>query len=120
MNKGARTLIDYLKLKGYLIIVLTARPIYKYPEVFRDTLLWLRNNKIHHDLLFGGGKDKHIQILKYFPNLQFMVEDNSDIANNIAKTGYKCFLLNNIYNQGKIHKKVVRIKHLAEVEKHVY
>ncbi|KKL53812.1 hypothetical protein LCGC14_2271690 [marine sediment metagenome] len=113
---GATKLTKRLKKLGYTIIILTARPIYEIPEVFRDTLSWLKTNKIVYDLLFAAS-DKHIKILKYFPNINFIVEDNAAVANNIAKLGYKVFLLDNIYNQQKLIKGVKRIKKLSEVKK---
>jgi uncharacterized HAD superfamily protein len=111
---GASELTKMLRLKGYLIIILTARPLYEIPEVFRDTLLWLRNNNICYDTLFVG-KDKHIKILKYFKDLNFIIEDNAEIANSIAEHGYKVFLLDNEYNQQKLHNNVTRIYSLNEV-----
>jgi uncharacterized HAD superfamily protein len=117
---GAQELLNNLRKQGYLIIILTSRPIYEYPEVFRDTLLWLKNNKIAHDLLFGGGKDKHIQILKYFPDLKFMIEDNSSIAYKIATAGYRCYLLHSTTNATtkEVHDNLIRINTLAEVMKY--
>jgi len=117
MNDGAAELTKELRKQGYTIIILTARPIYEVKEVFRDTLYWLKTNKIEHDLLFAGGHDKQHKIAKYFPEIEFIVEDNATIANNIAKTGKKVFLLDNIYNQQDIITGVKRIKKLNEVIK---
>ena len=113
--KDASLLTESLELLGYTIIILTARPIYQIPEVFRDTLAWLKTNEIKYDLLFAGGKDKHIQIIKYFKDLKFMVEDNAEIANNVAELGYKVYLMDNPYNQQDLKQGVVRINQLTEV-----
>jgi uncharacterized HAD superfamily protein len=112
--RNASRLTNELSALGYTVVILTARPIYEIKEVMRDTLFWLKNNKIKYDLLFCG-KDKHVQILKYFPELDFMVEDNSEIANSVAKLGYKVFLMDNEYNRQPLVKGVIRIKYLREV-----
>jgi len=116
--EGAASLTKQLSEKGYTIIIMTARPIYEIPEVFRDTLSWLKNNFINYSLIFGGSKDKHIKILKYFPEMEFMIEDNESIANLVARQGYKVYLLDNDYNRGEeIESGVIRIKKLIEVLK---
>jgi len=115
--EGATELTQHLRKNGYIIIILTARPIYEIKEVFRDTLLWLKKNNIAYDLLFAGGHDKQNKIAKYFPEIEFIIEDNAKIANKIAKTGKKVYLLDNIYNQQKIVPGVIRIKKLNEVIK---
>jgi len=112
---GARDLILRLRKKGFMIIILTARPLFQYKEVLRDTIFWLKNNDIEHDLLFWG-KDKDLQIIKYFSDLNFMVEDNAEIANKIAKFGYKVYLLDNQYNQQSLHENVERIYSLEEIQ----
>jgi len=114
--QGVKELIGALKRKNYTIIIMTARPIYDIPEVFRDTLSWLKKNNIQHDLLFGGGKNKHLKILKYFPMANFMIEDNHETANAVAQQGYKVFLLDNQYNQHPLHKGVKRVFSLKEIE----
>lgn len=111
----AQEFMQKLRDKGYIVIILTARPIYEYPEVFRDTIIWLKNNKIVYDTIFAS-KDKHYKIIKYFPSLQFMVEDNAAKSNEIAKLGYKVYLIDSPYNQQPIDDNVIRIKTLDKIE----
>ena len=115
--EGAREFANKLTEKGYFIILLTARPVDKYPKVLEDTLQWLKKHQIHYDWFFMG-KDKWSQVLKYFPTLQFLIEDNAFIANEVAKFGYRVYLLDNKYNQQPLHKTVIRIFHLSEVLEH--
>ena len=112
----AKELTEGLKDRGYLIVLLTKRPFLKYPKLFADTLHWLNDSGIQYDLLFWG-KDKHHQLLKYFPTVEFMIEDNHSIANDIAKHGFKCYLLENEYNVNQTyHEKVIPIKSVYEVK----
>ena len=105
-----------LESLGYTIILLTARPIYENKNVLVDTLYWLKKNNIKHDLIFNG-KDKHIKLLKYFKEIKFAIEDNHEVANQIAEAGFKVYLVNNVYNENrKIDKRVKRIDVLDEVE----
>jgi uncharacterized HAD superfamily protein len=116
--EGASSLTKALRDNGYIIVLLTKRPFLKYKTLMADTLYWLRDNDIAYDLLFWG-KDKHIQIAKYFPELEFIIEDNHSVANQVAEFGYKVFLLDNEYNREKTHKSVIRINHLKEVARDI-
>lgn len=113
--EGSVSLTKRLRKAGYLIVLLTKRPFYRHKEILRDTLYWLRSNGFEYDLIFHG-KDKHIQILKYLPEVEFIAEDNHSIANEIAKLGYKVYLLDNEYNRQRTEKKVIRIKKLDEIK----
>lgn len=90
---GAKEITEYLKNKGYRIVIISARPYEKHNRIFPDTMQWLTKNGIKYDALYFE-KDKHITILKKFPNLDFIIEDNIEYANEIAKQGYHVFLLN--------------------------
>jgi len=114
MIKDADSFTQKLRESGYTIIILTARPIYEIPEVFRDTLSWLKDNKICYDLIFVG-KDKHIKIQKYFPKISFIVEDNAGIANQVAALGYKVYVVDNVYNRQPLNSGCSRIFNLKEI-----
>lgn len=111
---GATEFTKKLRKLGYIIVLLTKRPFLKYEQLFADTLYWIKENQIEHDLIFWG-KDKHFQILKYFPSLDFLVEDNHKSANEVAKLGYKVYLLDNPYNRLPLHENVTRINKLSEI-----
>lgn len=109
-----------LKEKGYSILIMTARPANKYPCLYKQTLNWLRKNKITFDGIYFEEKNKHSKIVSEIPHLKFMIEDNSFFANQIGQWGYKCFLLKNKYNENlKLGKNVVMIKELNEILKYI-
>lgn len=114
INTGAKEFIDKLKKMKYSIIVLTKRPYKQYFRIFADTKLNLDKNKIKYDAILFDDQ-KHKLIVKEFPNLKFMVEDNLVIANEVGAWGYKCFLIDNIYNQGQCSKNVVRVKSFIDI-----
>lgn len=103
MVKGASEFTKKLKENGYTVIILTARPYKKFYTIYPDTLNFLNSN----DILFDGivfDKEKHLKIIKEFPNLNFMVEDDIDIAIEIAKLGYKIYFKVNDLNSDKLYK----------------
>jgi uncharacterized HAD superfamily protein len=102
--------MNIIKEKGYSVIIMTARNE-KYLAL---TVRWLEQHKIPFDgIVFD--KKKHIRILENYPTLEFMIEDNRDISNQVAKWGYQVFLVSNIYNEGPIDDKVCRVKYLKEI-----
>ena len=111
---GASDITVKLRQAGYIIVLLTKRPFLKYKQLFADTLFWVKENNIQQDLIFWG-KDKHFQILKYFPDTEFLVEDNHNNANEVAKLGYKVYLLDNPYNRLPLHENVIRINKLSKI-----
>lgn len=94
IKTGAKELCDFLKSQDYKIIIISARPYERYSRIFSDTLQWLNNNQIQFDAVYFE-KDKHLKILREFPNLSFIVEDNPEYARQISNLKYKVFLLTN-------------------------
>lgn len=116
MMPYARDFLYTLAKKGYTIVLLTARPFEKYKTLFKQTIDWLEMNDLqYHSMIWG--KDKHVKILSYVPNLKFLVEDHRYYANLVAHWGSPVFLLNNEYNQGKTEPLVQRVHNLMEVIK---
>ena len=118
VREGARELLYYLKSKGYYIIILTARPIDEYNSLLQQTTNWLKKNNLVYDYLTFY-KDKDLEILKKFKNIDFVIEDNRANANKISKQGYETFLVNNRYNNGDLEGKVTRVNELAEIKQYI-
>lgn len=118
VKKGAEELTKYLKEKGYRIIIISSRPYREYSRLFPDTIYWLKKNNITFDDLYFE-ENKHIKILKFFPKLEFMIEDNPKYAKQVAKEGYIVFLLSNKDISKQINlseeKNVIHVKSLQEI-----
>ena len=110
----AKELLQELKIRGYYIIILSSRPVDKYNELIIQTTNWLKKNNLEYDYLMFG-EEKHLDIIQKFGTVEFIVEDNRKFANNIAKHGYKVYLLDNKYNQGETEESIKRIKSLNEI-----
>lgn len=114
LNPGALSFVQKLKDMGYSVVIITKRPYKKYFRLFADTKKNLDGHGIPYDaILFDS--EKHKVIVKELPNLEFMVEDNKVIANEVGSWSYKCFLMDNIYNQGETHPNVIRVKSFNEI-----
>lgn len=110
----AKEAIDGLRELGYKIIIISARPVTKYSTLYKQTVNWLTKNGIEFDNLIFSER-KQFEVIKYYPEMSFMVEDNRMLANIIASLGFKVFLMDNKYNQGEVNKNVCRVKNLMEV-----
>lgn len=118
VKSGAKELCDFLKEKGYKIVVISARPYEKYNRIFSDTLQWLNKNQIQYDAVYFE-RDKHIKILKELPHLSFIIEDDLDYAQQISKLGYKVYLLYDSKIENKVeNENIIIINDLTEIKKH--
>jgi len=113
--EGATKFISGLQNAGYKIVIITSRPYHLYHEIYDATVRWLRNNKISPDFGIIWDAQKHWAVLREFPFLKFLVEDNAEIANQVARLGYKVYLLDNIYNRQPLEKNCQRIFSLDEI-----
>jgi len=118
-RKGASELTHKLREAGYQIVVLTARPYKKYSRIYPDTLEFLRKNNIAFDAIIWD-EQKHIKIIKEFPNLEFMIEDTPSIANEVAIEGYQVFMPegpnNDMWREGiELNLNVKKVKELEEI-----
>lgn len=118
-RKGSRELLEKLKQMKYLIILITARPVHEHINLFRDTIYWLNLNfkDLYDHIIFS--EDKHLEVLQKFTNIKFIIEDHRTIANTLSKWGYKVFLINNEYNQGKIGSNVTKIGYITKIIEYI-
>jgi len=111
---GASNFMNELKSLGYSVVILTKRPYKQYYRLFADTKINLDQSGIKYDAIVFD-TEKHKAIVKELPQLEFMVEDNREIANEVGAWGYKCFLIDNVYNHGHINDNVIRVSGLSEI-----
>lgn len=121
-NDGASTVTNYLKVLGFKIVIITSRPYEKYSRIYPDTLEFLKYNNIYFDAILWD-KEKHLTIIKEFPNLVALVEDNYDNARAVAKEGYKVLLMLNEEDKCSIkidhNPNIIRINNLHEIIRNI-
>lgn len=117
VKEGAKELCNFLKEKGYKIVIISARPYEKHFRIFPDTLQWLNDNNIQYDAVYFE-RDKHIKILKQLPHLSFIIEDDLDYAKQISELDYKVYLLSDSkIEDDKENKNIVVVNNLFEIIK---
>lgn len=112
--KDASNFVRTLQEHEYKVIILTSRPYRIYREIYNATLKWLENNKINPDGIIWDAQ-KHYAVLREFPYLKFMVEDNAELANQVARLGYKVYLLDNMYNKQPLENTCQRVFSLKQI-----
>lgn len=119
VRDGLIDLVNKLKSEKYTIVIVSARPVAKYPELYGQTKRWLDNNGIKYDnLIFTS--TKQYDIIKTYPDFDFIIDDNRLVVNLVSElTNKTAFLLSNEYNKGEVSKNVKRIERLDEVWKQV-
>lgn len=115
LRGGAKEFLESLIDREYYIMFLTKRPIHEYPNLLFDTIFWIRSNDLPYDLLMWCDKRKHLRVIGDFPYVNFIVDDDKRICNDLGKYGYRTFLLDSPYNQGELHPNVTRVKTFEEI-----
>ena len=113
---GAKEFLDHFYDEAYTIILLTSRPYKKYSRIFADTIEWLKKNDLKYHAIIWD-EEKNYEAIKQFPKIEFMVEDHPRFAINIAKLGYRVYLVDRPYNQGveNTHEKIDRVKSVKDI-----
>jgi len=95
IKENAKELCVFLKKLGYKIIIISSRPYKTYSRIYSDTLEWLNNNNVQYDSLYFE-ENKHLKILKFLPNMSFIIEDDLKYAIQISEQKYKVYLLSSL------------------------
>jgi len=112
---GAAWFINRLQQKGFKVILLSARPVEEYPNLFYDTIVSLNRAEIPFDGIYFSD-NKEVEILKRFPTISYFVEDCGANAEKIAGINKPVFLLNKTYNTlTQENEFIVRCKDLSEI-----
>lgn len=95
---GASELLHYLRSNGYLIYIVTARPLFDY-NLLENTILWLNRNNLIYDYIYCSAK-KDFTIFEKFGHVDFVIDDNCDNINKIYDiNGNDCIYINMINSE---------------------
>ena len=92
----AKPFLDWCRTKGWLIILVTSRPIDKYPNLFTDTVGWLTENHLPYDFLWWSGdkaerlEEAHIVLRS---QIVFAVDDSVKFITQLTSKGIRSYLL---------------------------
>ncbi len=95
VNEGAGLLLNLFKQKELFIVLLTSRPIDIYHTIYRDTIVWLRENSLPYNLLLWS-KDKAEMCYKMGltkDRVLFAIDDELKHVENYSKLGIRTYWL---------------------------
>lgn len=108
-REGAEQLLKTLKAKGYLIYIVTARPLFQY-NLLENTISWLKKNNLVYDYIYCSAK-KDFTIFEKFGHVDFVIDDNCENIASIKKiNGDNCVYIN-IMNNDNMHNECDVIRH---------
>lgn len=81
---GANTLMESIQDMGLQIILLTSRPIHRYPNLYGDTLQWLELRALPYDFVWWA-QDKGEEVVNRLPTdmIQFAVDDEYQFVDQL-------------------------------------
>lgn len=94
--KDARIFLEWCRSKGWLVILITSRPIDRYPNLFTDTVNWLNDYRLPFDLLWWATEkgdrldESHVRMLS---QIQFAVDDSPRFVAQFRNKGIRTYLL---------------------------
>jgi len=71
----AKEFLTRLKDKDITVVLLTSRPIDRYPNLYTDTVAWLERSKLPYDVIWWS-YDKADHVVENLPNPLFAVDDD--------------------------------------------
>lgn len=113
--KGSIQALTMLRVRGYKVVLFTARPVHEFSRIELDTLYWLRSNNYRFDGIIYA-ENKHEQLANFYRNnkVDFFFEDNESNAGYLAGDGIKVILFDKPYHKGITHENITRIKNWDE------
>jgi len=118
---GAVEALQELSAAGVRIVIITARPQWQYKRIHADTLEWLQEHQVPHDLILFN-KDKVEAIYEHIAPAWPMafVEDHERNARHLATAGVRVLLYDRPSNQDVSAENITRIHDWSEVLDEVY
>jgi len=114
-RRGSSDFTKFLHEEGYFIVIATTRPS-SHPQLLIKTIRWLdRNNILFDDIIFH----KHIDVVTKYPDLTFGVEDEPQVANLVARWGYKMFLMRNGRDIDYLFRNVILVEDFEDIMKKI-
>lgn len=109
-REGAEQLLKGLRDNGYLIYIVTARPLFQY-NLLENTITWLKKNNLVYDYIYCSAK-KDFTIFEKFGHVDFVIDDNCENIDNIKRiNGDNCIYIN-IMNLDNMHNNCDVARHI--------
>lgn len=89
---GAKEFMSEVRCLGVQIILLTSRPIHRYPNLYGDTLHWLKLRNLPYDFIWWA-QDKGAEAVERLPanSIMFAVDDEYRFVEQLNSRGIMTF-----------------------------
>ena len=88
----AKEFLTKLKNKGIVTVLLTSRPIDRYPNLYADTVAWLEREQLPYDIIWWS-YDKADHVVENLPNPLFAVDNDLDQAHKFDSSDIPVYWL---------------------------
>ena len=88
----AKEFLTQLKDKDIVTVLLTSRPIDRYPNLYADTVAWLEREQLPYDIIWWS-YDKADHVVENLPNPLFAVDDDLSQANKFDEADIPVYWL---------------------------
>lgn len=90
----AKPFLEWIRRNGWLIVLVTSRPIDRYPNIFTDTLAWLNDNNLPYDFVWWAtDKTERLESSIQSSQVVFAVDDHPTFVGQFKSKGIRTFWL---------------------------
>lgn len=114
---GAHQFLRRCRESGLNVVLLTSRPIDRYPNIYEDTLVWLRSNDLTYDCVWWAhDKAEELLFRGMKPHVKFIVDDDLSFVTSCAIAGMKTYWLAHPEEASRsLSSLVTRVTHLSHI-----
>jgi hypothetical protein len=94
--KDAKAFLEWCQQQGWLVVLITSRPVDEYPNIFTDTVTWLHDNHLPFDRLWwaqdkGMALDETYMLMRSL--IRFAVDDDGKFVAQFNSRGIRTYWL---------------------------
>lgn len=92
--QDARPFLEAIRRRGMQIVLLTSRPVDRYPNLYTDTLLWLERHSLPYDfILWSLDKGERVLESGLREHVRLFVDDDRRFIDQMSQLGILCYWL---------------------------
>ena len=88
----AKEFLTKIQQNNITVVLLTSRPIDRYPNLYADTVAWLEREKLPYDIIWWS-YDKADHVVENIPDPLFVVDDDLLLANKFDEANILSYWL---------------------------
>ena len=90
--RDAQDFLRKLRQQSITSVLMTSRPIDRYPNLYADTITWLKRKNLEYDIVWWS-YDKADRIVNELPHTLFAVDDDPDYVSKLSQSGITTYWL---------------------------